>query len=82
MRETDESLRETAEKTSPWPVDPEAPSGPDEAPEADVADQRREAREVAEEPPAEVVGELPLEANPADAIEQRLVVTDSDEQVP
>lgn len=72
MSDSDESVRETAEAQSRWPIDPEAPH-------ADVVAQRQE---VGDEPTAEIAPELPLEANLADAVEQRLVVTGLDEEVP
>lgn len=60
----DESVRQR------WPATPEMS-------DADVADQRRE---VAEDPPPVLTADLPLEADPADAVDQQRVVTGLDEE--
>lgn len=68
MNEPDESVRQP-EARVPWPAAPEVS-------DADVADQRRE---VTEDPPPVFTPDLPLEADPADAVDQQRVVTGLDE---
>jgi hypothetical protein len=67
---SDESMPESVEEETPWAVDAEAPM-------PDVAEQRRE---VVAGPGRVPVPEVPLEADPADAIDQQRVVNDLDEE--
>lgn len=67
---SDEAMPESVEEETPWAVDSEAPL-------PDVAEQRQE---VVVEPGGTPVPEVPLEADPADAIEQQRVVDQLDEE--
>ena len=64
----------------PDPRDPLPDYFPDEVPLADAAEQGRPAAG-ATDPPIAADEEVPLESNPTDWHEQRLVVEDADEDV-
>lgn len=70
---SDEPMPESVEEETPWAVDSEAP-------EPDTAEQRQEATGRPGAAGTTPVPQVPLEADPADAIDQQRVVTDLDEE--
>lgn len=72
MTDPSQSVREAVEEKSQWPADPEAPP-------ADVAEQRQVVADDGEAP-SSLDPDLPMEADPADAVDQQRIVTHADEE--